>query len=334
MSFLQNFHKKFVSIVAASATMVLMFMPLAQAASTTIQNVTIGSVAASPAIYYPSTGLLNLSYSLSNSSGGADISAEIFKTSDLDVPVKNWGFANQSNGRKNFTWDGKDDSGKRVPDGDYVFKVSGTDGSFIIEEQSGNFTVSSVPIQTKCAGFSDIDANNADCPAVSYVKNIGAMTGNPDGTFAPQGSLQRDQMMKIVLVTFKKFNAQTDYCAGTKPFPDVTQTAWSFQYICQAKTLAITTGYLSGPDAGFYRPSRSVNRIEFLAVVLRNISDVIPQNTVPSYADVELNQWFTGFARYAYDNNLFNHPNLFPTNFMVRVEVARVLFKLHQMGKI
>ena len=33
------------------------------------------------------------------------------------------------------------------------------------------------------------------------------------------------------------------------------------------------TGYKSGADAGFYRPARSVNRVEFLAMLLRNLNE-------------------------------------------------------------
>ena len=160
------------------------------------------------------------------------------------------------------------------------------------------------------------------------------MTGNPDGSFAPNAILQRDQVTKVVLKTFNRYNSTTNYCGGTNPFPDVTSSSWAFQYICDGKGLGMITGYKSGADAGFYRPARSVNRVEFLALVLRNLSETMPGNSSSSYNDVPTGQWFSGYAKYAFDQSLFMGSNLFPTQSMARWEVAAVIYKLHQNGKI
>ncbi len=288
----------------------------------------------SPSPYDPNNGYVNLSYTLSNSSGSATINASVYSADNLNTALKSWALNNQSNGSNTLTWDGKDAFNNKVPNGAYIFKVGGYEGYNVIITQETNFTVSTLPPSENCAGFSDVSPSDPDCAAIAYVKSIGAMTGNPDGTFKPLDLLQRDQIMKIVLETFDKFDKQTDYCAGSRPFPDVSEIDWSYQYICRAKNLGITTGYLSGPDAGFYRPARTVNRVEFLALVLRNLVEQMPSNSESSYDDVAVNQWFSGYAKYAFDNNLFAKPNLFPTNFMIRAEVARVLYKLHQLGKI
>jgi hypothetical protein len=189
------------------------------------------------------------------------------------------------------------------------------------------------PAVATCDGFSDVDTLDASCDAIKYVKSIGAMTGNPDGTFDPAGILQRDQVAKIVLKTFSLFVDGTDYCSSSVPFGDISSGAWSFQYICRAKALSIVTGYLSGPDKGFYRPSRSMNRVEFLAILLRNLPDV-PGNDVSSYTDVETGVWYSGFAKYAKDNSLFTGTKLYPTKYVSREEVAEVIYKLHTAGKI
>ena len=94
------------------------------------------------------------------------------------------------------------------------------------------------------------------------------------------------------------------------------------------------TGYEAGEDMGMYKPARAVNRVEFLALTLRNVSDSMPGLTASSYTDVELNQWFTGYAKYSYDNSLFVGSKLFPQQFTKRVEVARVIFELNELGKV
>jgi hypothetical protein len=188
------------------------------------------------------------------------------------------------------------------------------------------------PAVATCAGFSDVLTSDSSCDAVAYVKGLGAMTGNPDGTFDPDGILQRDQVAKIVLETFGLF-AGSDYCDGNSPFGDIASSAWSYQYICRAKALNLVTGYLSGPDKGFYRPSRSMSRVEFLAILLRNLPDV-PGNDVSSYSDVESGVWYSGFAKYSKDNALFTGTKLYPSQYVSREEVAQVIFKLHTAGKI
>ncbi|MBU0667888.1 S-layer homology domain-containing protein, partial [Patescibacteria group bacterium] len=190
------------------------------------------------------------------------------------------------------------------------------------------------PSEDLCAGFTDVAADDTDCEAIEYVKSTGAMTGNPDGTFDQDGLLQRDQIAKIVLETFGQFDIHENYCGGNDPFPDVTEDEWSYQYICRGVSLGMITGYLSGKDAGFYRLGRSVNNVEFLALLFRNLSDNMPDISSTSYADVETGQWYSGYAKYAKDNGLFTSTNLYPDNFISRGEVARVIFELHDLGKI
>ncbi len=184
-----------------------------------------------------------------------------------------------------------------------------------------------------CAGFVDVSKTDSDCDAITYVKSIGAMTGNPNGTFEPSANLQRDQVAKISLETHDLFNSAQNYCSGN-PFPDVTTNAWSYQYICRGVELGMITGYASGADAGYYRPARSVNRVEFLALILRNLNETMPSINSSSYNDVESGQWYSGYAKYSYDNSLFTGASLNPDRFVTRREVARVINQLHDLNKI
>lgn len=186
------------------------------------------------------------------------------------------------------------------------------------------------PSPVTCGGFGDVKF--ADCEVVEYVKSIGAMTGYANGDFGPDNELNRAEIAKIVEVTFKKFVEGTDYCLGVNPFPDVPSTLWAYHYICRGKNLGMITGYLSGPDQGFYRPSRNVNRAEFLALVLRNLSDTMVNGT--SYYDVSANDWFNKYAKFSYDQKLFEGTRLYPHLPTKRIEVARALFRLHELGKI
>jgi flagellar hook assembly protein FlgD len=299
-------------------------------------NPTLSNLSVSPNPYDPNDGSITLNYTLNGSVGFSNLSVGVYSNSDLNNAIKTWTFSNQASGTNSVVWDGRNANNQKVSDGAYTFKVWGTDGNFTIVPAQIGFTVEAVsnPPASNCSGFTDVAANSSDCDAITYVKSIGAMTGNPNGTFAPSDLLQRDQVAKIVLETFNKFNSQNDYCNSNNPFPDVLDSGWAYQYICRGKSLGMITGYKSGVDSGYYRPARSVNRVEFLALLLRNLNVTMPANDQYSYGDVAINQWYTGYAKYSYDNSLFTGSKLYPTNFTTRAEVARVIYKLHQLGKI
>ncbi len=159
--------------------------------------------------------------------------------------------------------------------------------------------------EDNCAGFIDIDADNPDCEAIKFMKNTGAITGFGNNQFASTGLLQRDQVIKIILELLKNFDKKMDYCAGKKPFPDISKEHWAYQYICRAKAIGLITGYLSGPDAGFYRPGRSLNNSEFSAILSRSLQ-------IQSAGNL----------------------NLKTSKFVKRIEAARIIYKWHALGKI
>lgn len=294
----------------------------------------ISGLGVSPATFSPdSDGVQDVTTIAFNISDNADVSVTILNASDVEIKKLMISEA-KSAGSQLLTWDGKNTLNQVVEDGTYKVKV-------YISNTNGNDTeIVEVTVNVsggaggECAGYSDVPASHPSCDAIEYMQSIGAMTGNPDGTFAPDEYLQRDQVAKIVLETFDKFDAAEDYCGGEDPFPDVGPTAWSYQYICRGVELGMITGYEAGADAGYYRPARSVNRVEFLALTLRNLSETMPGLNSTSYDDVLPNQWFSGYAKYSYDHSLFTGSNLYPSQFTKRVEVADVIYELHNQGKV
>jgi len=308
-----------------------------EAGAATVAAPSITGLGVAPASFSPNGDGTNDSTSISfNLNADANVSVSILNSSSVEMKKL---LDNQSKtaGSVLVNWDGKDSTNNVVADAKYTVKVTATNGAGTDTKSTDvmvNITGNPNPPASQCAGFTDVASSDERCAAITYVKGIGAMTGNPDGTFAPSGVLQRDQIAKIALETFNKYVDGTDYCGGSAAFPDVTGSAWSYQYICRGKSLGIITGYLSGADAGFYRPARSVNRVEFLAIVLRNLTDAMPATSSTSYSDVATGQWFSGYARYSMDNALFIGSNLFPTQATTRGEVASVIYKLHTLGKI
>ena len=56
--------------------------------------------------------------------------------------------------------------------------------------------------------------------------------------------------------------------------------------------------------------------------------------TGTSYTDVPADAWYADYAKYSKNNALFSGTKLYPTNFTTRREVAEVIYKLHNLGKI
>ncbi len=290
---------------------------------------------ADPDPYNPNAGNLTLGFTLSNIEDTPTINTKIYlkdNPEDIIIEIPDWEL--QVDGVNQIIWNGQDSDGNLVEDGEYVFSVSGVSSMVEIEEKLLYFQVETSEVATSCAGYTDLEPDDPDCEAIEYVQSLGAMTGYPDGSFGPDDILLRDQVAKIILMTFNQFDDEVDYCQDEAAFPDVTDDQWSYQYICRGVELGIITGYASGEDAGFYRPGRQVNRVEFLALLLRNLTEEMPADTESSYVDVPLEQWFTGFAKFSKDSNLFEGNELKPTNYTTRREVAQIIYKLYIAEKI
>ena len=216
--------------------------------------------------------------------------------------------------------------------------VGGSGGGCYACVNLGNPPPSSAPTTQQSGapsfpGYKDLLTTDPDYAAFQYLYGKGIITGNPDGTVNPNGNVQRDQTAKIILKAFQPvFNETTDYCNKVGPFPDVLLSNWAANYVCYSVQHSIITGYLGGIDKGYFRPGRTVNWAEFAVLVTRNIHEVIPSNSSSSYPNVPTNQWFSGAAAYFKNNEL---TNVFALNQpMTRRQVAEILYKLHQLGKL
>lgn len=97
--------------------------------------------------------------------------------------------------------------------------------------------------------------------AIGLLTELGAVSGNPDGTFAPNRTLNRAEFVKIVLNSHPAISPVQfvpDDC-----FPDVARTDWFSEYVCFAKANGIVGGY---PDRTF-KPAQVVNYAEALKIL-------------------------------------------------------------------
>ena len=124
------------------------------------------------------------------------------------------------------------------------------------------------PIAAFALDFTDVSSKYADAPfsqpvaaGVSVLTNLGAVQGNPDGTFAPNRTVNRAEFLKIAFLSNSSISVSASDSA--RCFPDVHAADWFSRYVCLAKVRKTVGGY---PD-GQFRPENAVNYAEALKML-------------------------------------------------------------------
>lgn len=108
--------------------------------------------------------------------------------------------------------------------------------------------------------FSDI----ADHWAMAEIEALaaeGILTGNPDGTFAPDGDLDRAEGAAVL---YRVLGFDEPALPEDNPFQDVDASAWYAGYISNMKALEMIHGY----GDGTYKPAKEISRAEFIKLAL------------------------------------------------------------------
>jgi flagellar hook assembly protein FlgD len=87
--------------------------------------------------------------------------------------------------------------------------------------------------------FSDIDPRSWYAPYLNTALNEGIITGYPNGTFAPEKTISRAEMLKVFFAASP--DQSVSFCQF-QPFADTPvepATFWFVHYVCQAKSMGI-----------------------------------------------------------------------------------------------
>lgn len=107
----------------------------------------------------------------------------------------------------------------------------------------------------------DIDGHKYE-DAIWYVYNNGIVQGYPDGSYQPDRTINRAELLKIIVESSytDEFNAYE----GQGCFTDVSASEWYAKYICFAKDEGLVEGY---PD-GSFKPAQEINFVEALKIAM------------------------------------------------------------------
>jgi len=174
--------------------------------------------------------------------------------------------------------------------------------------------------------FSDVPVTHSSAEAIKYLKNENIVQGYPDGTFKPDGTLNRAEAVKILL-TGNDINVQN----GNTDFADVKSTDWFANYIATAVNKGIVKGYGDGQ----FKPGNKISRAEFLKVAILTAGFNVNENLATSpYRDVQGDTWFAPYFAFAKTYTLIGTKRggyVVPSQPITRAEAAEVMFKLSEI---
>jgi len=136
--------------------------------------------------------------------------------------------------------------------------------------------------------FSDLPISHKNRAAILYLNTLGIVGGHPGGTFGPDTSINRAELMKI-LVEGNGLTPSVDEYNGC--FKDVG-SEWFAPYVCYAKEMAWVDGY----TGGVFKPTQTVKKVEAIKMLLNSQDVVIPTDLSDDpFDDVDVGAWFGPF---------------------------------------
>ncbi len=157
--------------------------------------------------------------------------------------------------------------------------------------------------------------------AIEELMDMGVISGNDDGSFAPNRQLNRAEVSKvIVLATGVDFDT-----TGGPHFPDVTDGAWFYDYV---ETM-YNYGWINGYPDGQFRPGVGINRAELAKMVINAFEIDQDLSGAPHFDDVDSADWFYGYVETAYNYGLmrgYGDGSFGPGDAVTRAQTVKIVY--------
>lgn len=155
---------------------------------------------------------------------------------------------------------------------DRIRKDSDQDGFSDGEEIQNGYD----PTQKDLRLFTDLDPSDESYSAFTQLLLRGIIKKDPSNLIRPNDYITREEYVQMVLgitcVNCSSFSeeakSQVDNEYFVSPFPD-ENISENFRYcVEEAKNEGVVSGYASGADAGYFKPSYNISRAEAVKVIL------------------------------------------------------------------
>lgn len=170
--------------------------------------------------------------------------------------------------------------------------------------------------------------------AINALVRKGIVSGNPDGTFAPEAEVTREEFVKMVVLAFDIYENAGGKAAS---FVDVPETRWSSSYI-QA---AASRGVVSGTGNAEFMPQATITREDMATILYRAMclksTPIIRDNVANKFKD------FDTVSDYAQNSiMILSHmeivngdgENFNPKATAKRSEAAQILYNALEEGQL
>ena len=147
--------------------------------------------------------------------------------------------------------------------------------------------------------LTDISGNWAETEITAMTAQE-IIKGNEDGTFKPEGNLNRAEASSIL---YHVLGIGDPAAVTEKPFNDVELDSWYTGYVSALKGLSL----INGQSEGVFAPGASINRAEFLQLAM-NIYHYLKGTTTPetqavtdAFSDLNAKGWYAKTVSEAFD---------------------------------
>lgn len=193
------------------------------------------------------------------------------------------------------------------------------------------------------ATFQDVHVSHPHYEAVRFAQNNGIVNGYPDAMFKPDQTINRAELVKIVVgFVYKDKQQNIEMCPpdvhGT--YVDVPPDAWYGHFLCRARDDHIVGGY---PDKTF-RPDQPISFVEAAKIIANGLTVVVDPAKYEDGVDAQgksfykyngrefpervVNPWYKGYVDWL---ATYNAIPLDITSFdqhVTRGQVAEMLYRI------
>jgi len=144
------------------------------------------------------------------------------------------------------------------------------------------------PVTKPMISFSDISGHWAE-EKIKQAVSSGIVGGYPDGTFAPDKTVTREEFAVMLMNTLKPQGA-----GAALTFTDTAKIgAWAQKAVAQA----VQAGLIKGYEDGTFRPDAVLTRAEMAAMLAKALGQSNAVNTATGFADdKDIPVWAKGAA--------------------------------------
>lgn len=178
--------------------------------------------------------------------------------------------------------------------------------------------------------FGDVPETHWAAEAIANLKVKGIINGVDDTNFAPNGTVTREQFVKI-LCAASGVDIMDTAAVNTNQFSDVELNAWYAPYICTAYEL----GIVNGVSENTFGVGQDISRQDICTLICRALSLSNTAQTV-TFTDSEE---IAAYAKDAVETLAslgiitgYNDGSFKPRNECTRAEAAQIVYKIIKQG--